>query len=458
MLFVDPNALGTIRDADQYAFTDWDPSAKTDMEALRDVFDTNHDGVLDAADAAFGQFKLMVTNADGTTSVETLDEAGIASIDLTQTSVTQSFADGSPVDGQTTFTRADGSTGTVAAVTYAVDAKGYAVRTTTTVNADGSTTVDNRALNADGSLNNDTSSTTSADGTTRTIAYDDYGTGVVDRTQTITDATDADGSRTETVADYDGQGQLRDSTVTTTAANGDVTIARDTTGGVDPDGHAVIDRTETRQTLADGTIADTTADVSANGTVIDSTTTLIDADGLGREIQVDITGDGTYDQSTVHRIVVNGDGSRTETITGLNSDGSQTSAATIVTVGWRARGQRLRGAGGAARPSSDRRLSVDPRTRRGVPSGPKASRDGSRSTGGRTGAARMTIAARCRRADGRGFWERPGRRIWDCRCPGRGARAGRSGCPVRAVASLPGDRRVNHALREPRALVIGLPG
>ena len=67
----------------------------SDMEALRDVFDTNHDGKLDAGDAAFAQFKLMVTHADGTTSVETLAQAGITSIDLTANSVTQDFADGS---------------------------------------------------------------------------------------------------------------------------------------------------------------------------------------------------------------------------------------------------------------------------------------------------------------------------------------------------------------------------
>ena len=210
MLFGDPNGLDTIRDADQYIFTEWDPSAKSDMDALRDVFDTDHDGSLDAGDAAFGAFKLMVTNADGTTSVETLAQAGIASIDLAETSITRTFADGSSVDGKTGFTRADGTSGTVASVTYATDANGYAVRTTTSVDGDGSTTVDNRALNADGSLNNETTSTPPAEGTTRTISYDDSGTGVIDRTQTIVDTVE-DGSRVETISDADGQSQLRDS-------------------------------------------------------------------------------------------------------------------------------------------------------------------------------------------------------------------------------------------------------
>ncbi len=38
------------------------------MQALRDVFDTNQDGKLDAGDAHLSDFKVMVTNADGTTS------------------------------------------------------------------------------------------------------------------------------------------------------------------------------------------------------------------------------------------------------------------------------------------------------------------------------------------------------------------------------------------------------
>ena len=38
-----------------------------DMQALRDVFDANHDGKLSAGDANFSQFKLIVSNADGST-------------------------------------------------------------------------------------------------------------------------------------------------------------------------------------------------------------------------------------------------------------------------------------------------------------------------------------------------------------------------------------------------------
>ena len=184
MLFVDPNGANAIRNADQYVFSDWDPSASSDMEALRDVFDTNHDGKLDAGDAAFAQFKLMVTHADGTTSVETLAQAGITSIDLEANSIAQNFADGSSIDGETTFTKTDGSTGTAASVTLEQVAAGTVLETPLiTRNADGSTTIDNATIHSDGSLATETISTTSADGLTKTIAFDDAGNGIIDHRQ-----------------------------------------------------------------------------------------------------------------------------------------------------------------------------------------------------------------------------------------------------------------------------------
>ncbi len=36
------------------------------MQALLDVFDTNHNGKLDSGDAKFSQFRLVVTGANGT--------------------------------------------------------------------------------------------------------------------------------------------------------------------------------------------------------------------------------------------------------------------------------------------------------------------------------------------------------------------------------------------------------
>ena len=185
VLFYDPNNTNQITQADQVVFTDWDPSATNDMQALEDAFDTNHDGSLDAGDADFSDFKLMITNANGTTTVETLAQAGITSINLTPNNVTQTFSDGSSIDGETTYTTTSGTTGTAAAVTFAVDPNGYRVQSTTTTNATtGAVTVDNKTFNPDGSLAGEIISTTSANGLSETIQYDDTGDGQIDRTRT----------------------------------------------------------------------------------------------------------------------------------------------------------------------------------------------------------------------------------------------------------------------------------
>ena len=65
VLFFDADADGALSQKREYVFTEWDPTASTDMEALRAYFDTNGDGKLTSADTGFAQFKVLVTNADG---------------------------------------------------------------------------------------------------------------------------------------------------------------------------------------------------------------------------------------------------------------------------------------------------------------------------------------------------------------------------------------------------------
>jgi hypothetical protein len=69
---------------------------------------------LTAADAEFAKFKVLVTNADGSTTVMTLTQLGITSINLTADATNIELPDGSVVTGQTMFTWEDGTTGTVA--------------------------------------------------------------------------------------------------------------------------------------------------------------------------------------------------------------------------------------------------------------------------------------------------------------------------------------------------------
>jgi len=62
VLFFDPTGAGQLTQANQVIFADWDPSATSDMRALLDVFDTNHDDALDAGDTNSAKF--FVTDAD----------------------------------------------------------------------------------------------------------------------------------------------------------------------------------------------------------------------------------------------------------------------------------------------------------------------------------------------------------------------------------------------------------
>jgi hypothetical protein len=207
VLVLDLSGVGNINNPRDFEFTRWDPTAKTDMQALKDVFDTNHNGKLDPGDAAWSQFGVLVTNANGTTQFETLSALGITSINLTTDNNVQVLPDGTKISGETTYTTSTGS-GTAADVSLAFDPAGYTTQQTTTLNGDGSTTIDVKALNPDGSLANETLSTTSADGLTVTIQYDDGGTGVIDRKQ-IDVTVISGGTRTVTVSNYDATGGIR---------------------------------------------------------------------------------------------------------------------------------------------------------------------------------------------------------------------------------------------------------
>jgi len=317
VLMIDASGTGNVDTPTAFEFTLWDPTATSDMQALRDVFDTNHDGKLDAGDADFNEFRVLVTNADGTTTLETLAQLGITSIDLYSNNSVNTLPDGSQILGTTSYTRADGTTGTAADTSFAFEANGYAVTQTTTVNADGSTTIDVKAFNGDGSLANETISTTSADGLSRTVRFDHNGRGVFDQTQTDATVINADGSRTETLSNFDVAGVLTDRTATTTSADhATVSIARDL------DGNGVVDQTELHVTDAAGTMTVTLSDLNPDGSLKYRTVTATSADGLTKSIQTDLNGDGTIDRTQTDIIVVNADGSRTETVSDLNPDGS----------------------------------------------------------------------------------------------------------------------------------------
>jgi hypothetical protein len=114
---------GVIDQAAEIVFTQWSPIAVSDMAALRDVFDTNRSGSLDPGDARWGEFRIWQdANADGVSQageVKTLDALGISTIGLNPTGPSKSFSDGSAIQGLSSFTRTDGTTGAAGDVSLA---------------------------------------------------------------------------------------------------------------------------------------------------------------------------------------------------------------------------------------------------------------------------------------------------------------------------------------------------
>jgi hypothetical protein len=297
VLFFDVNGDNRIGERREYVFTAWDPTATSDLAALRAAFDTNGDGKLTAADQGFAQFKVMVTNADGAQTARTLAELGITEISLIGDATHITLPDGTVISGQSTFLRADGTVGTVADAILMAEAEGRRVVQTATVDAAGNRTVTSEAYEADGSLAFTITSVTSANGLAITNSYDDNGDRVIDRIQTITSAVAATGARTETLVNYEGNtlasAAVVNRTVTTVSADRHtLTIERDSTGG------GWFDQVEVRVRHADGSHTNTINDLARNGTVLSGSVETVTSNGSVRSETIDINGDGLIDSRT----------------------------------------------------------------------------------------------------------------------------------------------------------------
>lgn len=117
---------GVIDQRKELAFTDWAAGTKSDLEGLRAAFDSNGDDVLDGRDARWGEFRIWQdANQNGVTDegeLKTLDQWGISSISLAAgAGETTARPDGSVVGGTSTFTRADGTSGTVGDVRLTIE-------------------------------------------------------------------------------------------------------------------------------------------------------------------------------------------------------------------------------------------------------------------------------------------------------------------------------------------------
>ncbi|MHA6299952.1 hypothetical protein [Devosia sp. CAU 1758] len=332
VLVRDGNDDGVIDQRNEVVFTDWDGTSKSDLQALLAMFDTNNNGKLDAGDADWSLFKVMVTNADGTTTLRTLGQLDITEITLISNNQSINFSDGSAIFGGSTFKRGDGSTGLVADTRLSFEEEGFVVTKTVTLNGDGSTTVVNTGTNADGSVANSTSSTTSANGNTRSTEFDDDGDGINDRVVVETRSVAGSGAVTETRLDYDGSGTiLQRRQVTETSANGKtVEVSFDLSGS-----GTRFDRVETRVTGNDGSLTLTVETLNANGSTRSETITTTSVNGLSKTTQADVTGDNVIDASQVESTSVSGSGTRSETVTSYAGSGTSLAhriGSTVTTV------------------------------------------------------------------------------------------------------------------------------
>jgi hypothetical protein len=121
VLVWDKDHNGQVSDASEFSFASLKAGAKTDLEGLQ-ALDTNHNGLLDAGDAAWAEFGVWQDkNGDGKSDgqdnvgeFQTLDQLGFASINLHSNAQMRDATSDVTVMGDAAYTRTDGSTGALA--------------------------------------------------------------------------------------------------------------------------------------------------------------------------------------------------------------------------------------------------------------------------------------------------------------------------------------------------------
>jgi hypothetical protein len=133
ILFLDRDGNGTVTNAGEFSFTQDSADARSDLDGLK-AFDSNGDGKLTAADARFGDFRLWQDrNGDGVAAaseITTLTVSKVAGIDLAGTPTSLTLAPGSAAPLNIgSFTRADGTSGQLAAAVFGYFSGSAAART-----------------------------------------------------------------------------------------------------------------------------------------------------------------------------------------------------------------------------------------------------------------------------------------------------------------------------------------
>ena len=322
VLVIDADGDGKITRSSEFAFTEWDPTARTDFEALKNVFDTNGNGKLDAGDARWAEFRVEVNG-----ELVTLDSLGIASIDLTPTGSGRTFADGSAITGSTTYTRTDGTTAAASDAILANEQESYKIDRTVTTNADGSLSELIVGYTKDGRIAFRNLVTKSPDGSTVTTNFDDDGDGVYDRRQTKLSYIVEDGSFVEIVVNFNADNSIANSTKTETSADQKLITTL-----LDLYGTGLVDQYQVFEKLWDGSTRTTIRHLSRDGSVLKTVVATAAADGLSKSTSTDVTGDGVADVFEAETTTVGSGGARTRTVKELARDGAALTSTTVSTT------------------------------------------------------------------------------------------------------------------------------
>ena len=198
-------------------------------------------------------------------------------------------------------------------------------------NPDGSMAAAVTDVTSNGTLRDKTVVTTSADGLSTTTQRDTTGAGTFNQTQTDVTVLNTDGSSTETITDFNADGSLRDKSIQTTSADGLSTTTQSDVCGAGSFNHSLTDVTVLN---TDGSRTETISDFNADGSLKDRTVTTTSADGLSMTTRRDTTGSGSFDQTFTDVIVPNGNNNTT---TIVNADGTSSVVVTDTSnlAGWK---------------------------------------------------------------------------------------------------------------------------
>lgn len=189
---------------------------------------------------------------------------------------------------------------------------------TTTVNIDGTKSDTISDIATGGRSPEKFITTTSADGLSKTIQIDWNGDGVIDHTQIDTTIFNADGSQKSVLSDFGINGALLDRTITTTSANGmRVDSLIDTNG----DGTDDEEQLSLTNLMSDGSRTQVKTDsyIGIQG-IRDSTTTTTSADGHMIVSSIDSNGDNSPDREIDTK--TNLDGSQSQLATYFTNQSS----------------------------------------------------------------------------------------------------------------------------------------